>query len=478
MIVEPAQQLELVPRFTEPDQPDLMPIMLLHRGHNGYVSFHRKDEQGEHQDLFSVPARTLDGVFPQLSPLLETDAYFSINGFWRAGWGAARNAPEGTNLKRAHRIGGDVRWLTCCFADIDCHSLGIEVGTAIGHIINAQDAGLTPPASMLTRSGRGVWAFWFLADGDGLQRAFPERVQLWCKLQTVIGHRFAYLGTDAKARDVSRITRIAGSINSKSASKVAYWVQHNSAGKKYTYSLSELATTLGVELPKNHPAIERTVSKFTQRAQKGARARWVKDLDRFRRLEEMRGTWKPGTRNGAAFVLVSILRSLKGEVALPDDAIEIEARKMFNRCQLVAGEEKPFSWREVQALLRTTKSKTRRPLSHQTIADRLDVTPEESPIVGWPASTRFGVQRVEEIYKLTRPEQRSKRRELLQQLITTNGDKVPTAAACSEYLETLGVDATAMTILADLRAIGHESPRSKKVRRRVRTKNVRKLFSE
>jgi len=478
MIIEPAQQLELVPRFTEPDQPDLKPIMLLHRGHDGFVSFHRKDEAGEHQDLFSVPARTLDGIFPQLSPLLERDAYFSIHGFYRAGFGLARNAPEGSALPRAHRVGADVRWLTCLFADLDCHALNIEVGTAIGHIINAQDAGLIPPASMLTRSGRGVWAFWFLADGPGLQRAWPEKVQLWCKLQTVIGHRFAYLGADAQARDVSRITRIAGSINSKAASKVAYWVQHNPAGKRYTYNLSELATTLGVELPKSHPAIERTVSKFSERAQKGARARWVKDLDRFRRLEEMRGTWKSGTRNGAAFVLVSILRSLKGDAALPDDAIEIEARKMFARCALVPGEEKPFAWREVQALLRATKSKTRRPLSHQTIADRLDVTPEESPIVGWPTAARFGVKRVDEVSKLTRPEQRSKRRELLRQLITTNDGKVPTAAACAEYLETFGMEATSMTILADLRAIGYESPRSKKFRRRVRTKNVRKLFSE
>jgi len=56
------------PSFVEPDAPDMKPILLLHRRHDGFVSFHRKDDEGNHEDLFSVPARTLDGVFPQLSP--------------------------------------------------------------------------------------------------------------------------------------------------------------------------------------------------------------------------------------------------------------------------------------------------------------------------------------------------------------------------------------------------------------------------
>jgi len=78
--------------FTEPDTPDLKPVELLHRHHDGFVSFHRKVD-GQFEDLFSVPARQLDGIFPQLSPLLERDSYFSINAFYRAGHGIARNSP-------------------------------------------------------------------------------------------------------------------------------------------------------------------------------------------------------------------------------------------------------------------------------------------------------------------------------------------------------------------------------------------------
>jgi len=49
---------------------------------------------------------------------------------------------------------------------MDCHKLGIDTGTAIGSIIRAQDDGIIPPASVLIRSGRGVWAIWLLNGRD------------------------------------------------------------------------------------------------------------------------------------------------------------------------------------------------------------------------------------------------------------------------------------------------------------------------
>ena len=52
--------------FTRPDAPDLKPVELLHRHHDGFVSFHRKVD-GKFEDLFSILARQLDGIFPQLS---------------------------------------------------------------------------------------------------------------------------------------------------------------------------------------------------------------------------------------------------------------------------------------------------------------------------------------------------------------------------------------------------------------------------
>ena len=51
------------------------------------------------------------------------------------------------------------------------NSLISSTGKAIGAVIDAQDQGLIPPASVITRSGRGIWLLWLLQDPNGgLQR--------------------------------------------------------------------------------------------------------------------------------------------------------------------------------------------------------------------------------------------------------------------------------------------------------------------
>lgn len=469
--------MDQLPLFVEPGSPDLKPILEIHRGHDGYVSFHRKDDQGNHQDLCSVPAKTLDGIFPQLSPVLETDSYFSINGFWRGGHGVARHSPAGLELPRAHRLTKDLRWLTCCFADLDCHALGIEPGTAIGAIINAQDRGDIPPASMLTRSGRGVWCFWFLTgeDGAGLQRAYAEKVQLWAAVQRTIGERLAWLGADAVARDAARITRIAGSVNSKAGARVGYWVQHRQDnGKRYTYTLSEIADLLGVSVQRQ-PRLDQAasvVSELAKYGRQGAMARWSKDLDRFQRLEELRGQWRSGQRNNAVFVLAAILRSLKKHPdLLTGDDILTAVRRTWERCEQVAGNS--FTWSEAAAILRKSEGGTR-PISHQTIADLLDVTPDEAPVVGWPAAKRFGGQ--EQRVELTRAESQDQRRQLLRIWITGLG-YTPTAAVAVEFLSEQGIDCVTNTVLKDMNAIGFPVPKSRRRKKPKTDANKRrKLF--
>lgn len=467
--------MEQLPLFTEPEQPDLRPILLLHRGHDGHIAFCRKDDQGNHQDLFSVPAKTLNGVFPQLSPLLERDSYFSIHGFYRGGHGVARWSPAGMNLSRAYRNTEGLRWLTCCFADLDCHNLGIETGTAIGAIINAQDRGEIPAASMLTRSGRGVWAFWFLEgeDGDGLQRAWAEQVRLWCAVQHEIGRRLAHLGSDAQARDSARLTRIAGSVNSKASARVGYWVQlRQGDGRRYTYSLKEMADLLGVEV-RRQPVLEQAAKNVTAvaKGRLGAMARWQKDLAKFQQLEELRGGWRVGLRRAAVFILSAILKSLKrcpGPLESADIRAAVDAT--WSRCEQPPG--KVFSWSEAW---KTATGVESRPVRHQTIADQLDVTPEESAVIGWPAASRFGGAgpRV----KLTRAEEKERRRQLLKEWIASQPKGFrPTAAQAVEYLDRSGLSCVPNTALTDLNAIGCGVP--KRRQRKSARKNGRKLFGE
>ena len=462
--------------FTRPDAPDLKPVELLHRHHDGFVSFHRKVD-GKFEDLFSILARQLDGIFPQLSPLLERDSYFSINGFYRAGHGIARNSPNGLQLNRANRKTDSLRWLTACYADLDCHQLGISVGTAIGRIINAQDAGIIPPASMLVRSGRGVWAFWFLtSETAGLVRAFPDKLQIWCTIQREITSRLADLGADSNARDAARITRIAGSINTKAETRVSYWVQANQAGHKYTYTLAELSQFFGITIPARHPRIEEKRSELSDRGQRGQRGRWLKARQQFEQLWEMRGTFVEGTRNNAVFIYASILRSQR----IPENAVIEEIERLVS-CFEEGGE--PYTQDEMKSTLKGAKGFPRfGGMKNQTISNMLHITPQESELLEtWPAAEVFFPQQTvfEPELKLTRPEAGTRRQEILKAHIDKIG-YVPTGDDLVDHLQSLGIAVVKKTVLDDLEKAGIQNPRSRKRkigRRRKRARrNDRKLF--
>lgn len=465
-----------LPRFEEPEQPDLRPILQLHRRHDGWITFHRKHpETGEHEDLFSIEARKLDGYFPQLLPVFERDSYFSVHGFYRGGFGVANNSPPGLNLKRAERKAESIRWLTCCFADLDCHNLGIDVGTAVGAVISAQDAGVIPPASMLTRSGRGLWCFWFLCAEDNSrspQRAWPEDVRLWCNVQRAIGDTFAAVGADAQSRDVSRITRIAGSVNSKAEARVSYWLQADSKGRPFVYQLEDLAAGLHVQLPQRHRAVDGHVAKLSERGRKGQRGRWLKARSNFERLWELRGAFKRGTRNNAVIAYVSILRSQR----MPEDVVRSEVFRLF--CDLERDSKHPYTLAQVESALKTFG---RTPgfggLRNQTIADWLDVTPEESAVLdGWPCASRFG-KPVAAADQLSRSEKQVRRRALIQQRVRDLGGRVPTWEELAAWLESKGLPCAPATVGADLTALKIENPRSQKRRKRKRARRKqRNLF--
>jgi len=461
------------PKFSELEKPDLGPILSLHRRNDGYISFHRKNENGEHEDLFSVPAATIDNYFPSMSPLLERDAYFSINAFFRGGHGDARNSPPGIPLKRALRNQHSLRWLTACYADIDCHQLGITTGQAIGAIIDAQDKGRTPPASMLTRSGRGVWAFWFLVDAEssGPVRAWPEAVRLYCNIQNRLSKEFAEIGADANSLDPVRITRQPGSINSKSHTRVNYWLQGDKGGKRFTYGLDHLAERLNVQMPKLTDKLQADVADHRRQRAKGAwRGRWINARDNFERLWELRGSFSPGTRNSAVFLYVTFLRGLR----LDQDAIHDEAGRLFLAMDQPAAD--PFTEDDLRAAIRGARGATN--VSNQRISDLLEVTPEESEVLtagrGWPHASRFGGPVPAE---LNRTELCRRRRNLLQakvkSIASVSGrlEKWPGLEWLAAWLAEQGLECAFSTIKRDLEALGIPNPNAKRPRK-TKTKST------
>ena len=241
----------------EPTGPELSPIIQLHRHPDGVITFARKTPDGAFHNIGGIRPAQLQSMFPQFREELERDSFFSVNAFFhwdkRSQWLPAVRDTE------------SVRYLTCCYADVDCYNLQINWAEAFVKILGMQDGQCLPPASVIQRSGRGLWFYWLLKDEKhpGIaQRAWAEKVKLWAQIQREIGARLAEFGADVTAADLARITRVPGSINTKVIEKktqfprVKFWVQLGTDDKRYIYTLSNLARFFGIA-EKAPPPIER-----------------------------------------------------------------------------------------------------------------------------------------------------------------------------------------------------------------------------
>lgn len=367
-----------LPDLHEPTAPFADPIIQIHRGPDAWVSFHRKrDDRWE--DIGSVRTADLRTMFPQLVKELERDSYFSINSFWRSGRGSGL-----LGLPRAHRKGADARYLNACFVDLDIHlNRSLDWGLWLGVVVNAQDRGAIPPASLICRSGRGLWLLWLLhqeADPRLPPRAFPEQVLLFQALEHELSRRLQNIAAqhidhgpvaDSAVKDVARVMRVPGSINSEvfpgDPPRVHFWPQLSGSGKGYSYSLRELAILVGVSVPELRPNRRRqSEPEARERGLRGWRALWQLRLEDFETLRGMRGTFRKGCRNRSAYIYGVILRGVGFTDATIDDAVTRFGREC----------SPPLSAREINDAIEQSRE-SRGQLRDSTIADFLTVTPEE-----------------------------------------------------------------------------------------------------
>jgi len=452
----------LLPDFETPKAPDPKPILALHRGHDGYVTFHRKDPTGDFVNLFSVPGAELDAYFPEFIAELESDSYYSVNAFYRGGYG--KNKHHDT-LSRPKRSKDSLRWLTACFADLDVYHGNLSAGQVIGTIIDYQDQGILPAASMIVRSGRGVWIFWILSNTvdqypiGGPVRAWAETVTVYEQIQRELGERLATLESDAEARDVARITRVPGSINGKVGRRVGYWIQTDSNGKGYAYSLANLCKLLNVT--------PRKLSKYTradcdpakrEKGLKGFRARATKNIRQFETLRAIRGGFRQGHRARAVWLWGSFLKQSGHDMTL--DEIRVEMQSLADECLDETGATPdPLPASEVRDQWRGIADVSN--IRNQTIADRLEITPAESELLeSWPAATKFQTVKTPEI-RASRAEKTELRREFIANHVKRNGNKLPTLDTMKKVLNANGMPASLRTISNDYDSLGLKNPRRK-----------------
>jgi hypothetical protein len=420
-------QLRLVrrpePEFSAAPQlsgPTLDPVWAIHRGPDGYVPFGTKCD-GEWKELGAVDLS--QPVPSDLVAHLDADAYMGLNSSFRTGarsvmserWvpipGEAPGAEQLVSVRRTEKIVREtglpyashtrtnLRWLNAAYSDMDCYLKGLSAGEALGAVIDLQDAGTLPPASVFVRSGRGLWALWLLRDlknpetgtitlfgvthgPDTPQRASAQAMALYARIQKALADRLQHLGADLNALDGARFLPVPGTLKTEPDRRVVYTWQLEANGQPFLYTLAELATALGIPLTppeKQHrvirvalPATPETRSALSEAGKKGWLARWQRSLGDFETLLNLRrGGFAQGHRNKGAFYYALLLS--RAGMAWPD--VEDRVRTYGAKCR------PSLSPAEIRGALKTAKrpkGPTTGFVRNATWQKELGVTPTEA----------------------------------------------------------------------------------------------------
>jgi hypothetical protein len=280
-----------VPNMPEATALDVEPILWLHRDPGGYVGFVRKpdpaapprlDRHGKPyawDNLAMIRVDDLRQTFPALIPYLTQDSYFTVHSFYRPQlW---KNTLTG--YPDVRRPEANALWLTACYADVDCGrpesddpAARMDWLQALVRAEAAMETGVIPQASIMARSGRGVYLFWMLRDVKDpakLPHAWPEAIEAYKRVNKALQARLhdqAQLPVDLQAFDVARVLRNPGTLHSKNGRRATYWLRGDRRGG-FVYTLPELAEALDL------PALDGDLPDQTRKLARPAQYRKVKN---------------------------------------------------------------------------------------------------------------------------------------------------------------------------------------------------------
>lgn len=510
--------------YAEQEQgPSLSVIRLIHRGPDGYAPFAAK-QAGEWRELGALSLSALNGgqqaLFPELFAALERDGYFGLNSSFRRGRGRvvgtrqewqpvppnhptfgnaafdfpgaqhlverpvlAHAHPE-THLPYAEHSLASLRWLNVAHCDVDCYKAGLSVGDAFGHIVNAQDAGTLPPASLFARSGRGLWAFWLLRDvlnpADGEvelhgarhtaetpQRASARALALYCRVQRAIADRLAHLGADMGALDGARFAPVPGTVKTTTDVRVQYMVNFDADGSVISYTLTTLAQALQLELrEREHPVVEAALTTAATGKHAGLSAAgkrgwtalhryYLRDFEVLLRLRG--GGFASGHRHRGLFLYAVVLKR-NGMARFDVDARVLDVAR---RSQPDAGGER-ITDAEARAIVRDAFKSRTIPLNAASMFSALEVTDVEASYLqhirrgapAAPTTTRTTADRLAAI------------RAIVARLGT-----VPSTRTMAAYIKAQGLPGNFTTISRDYQKLGLQP-----VRKAGRPKKAPGLF--
>jgi len=427
---------------------------VLHRHEDGYVTFSAGAGDDFHHRV-AIKAGELETYFPQFMDELLKDSYVSINAGYR--------------LRRHGRIGGQrtrafghpkhstdtLKYLCACYADIDYYRFNADFGSVLGQVVKYQDDGLIPPASIIVRSGRGMWLLWLLSDPKDPERsqgAFPEKIELYTKIQKEIVERLSHLGADPQARDAARHVRVPGSLHTGSERYVEWWIQ-GAGASGFVYNLTELAQFFGVQVRELNPRVRAAFRDGEQKYKDAARRKGWEALNQrrwrdFERLLALRGGgFDQGCRNHAAVIYAWLLRCNGWSQA--DGAHQV--------MEMAANCRPPLSASQCRDAVKTGFGQKMRKMFNQTISDWLTITPSESEMLErLPPATPSQPHRI--AVSTPKPERvrgaaAPGRRVTILEIVAKLDGKVPPCREMARLLEEHGIHASHVTISQDYKEL-------------------------
>jgi hypothetical protein len=437
------------------------PILRLHRHQDGYIAFATERDGDDFRPLVAIRASELETWFPAFRDRLMKDAYVGINADWRLRRHGADGRAYGYPLHQTDKL----RYINAAYVDIDFHKLGLDLGTVIGRVVNLQESGQLPHASMFVRSGHGLWLLWLVQDvenPDVSQRAFPDKLELYSRIQNAIIERLLPLGADMAARDAARHLRLAGSFNTGSETTVEWWIQGgNDFG--HIYTLPQLARLFNATPTKRHRGEIIAHNPAKRRGWVALNARRLSD---FNILRAMRGGFSEGCRNNAAKIYAWLLRTN----AIPPDDVRGLVAEMAAQC-------KP-KLDSAAANGAVKYSKRMRRMRDQVIADWLGITAAESEVLeGLPPAARFQTAPTSPPPMREPKSARIQDRRMMIRAVIEERGKVPSVREMSRAIAGKGLTGNPKTISTDYRAMGIASEWCRPNKPQPKPKTPEPLFS-
>jgi len=327
-------------------------------------------------------------------------------------------------------------------------------------VLQAQDENIIPPASIIVRSGRGIYLLWLLSsDRQGAQqRAFASEVVLYKQINraliATLNDYDSRLRADMQASDAARILRVPGSEHTKAEQPVVAQVQVVGGGQVPVFTLKQLAEFYHLPVTPRLP--ERSTQFLKPIKNRGscpARRRGAIATGHYR-LSDLLAIAQAsgGVAQGKRFVSIRYLCQFARAAGYTLSDIQGAAAEFAQTCRPSYPSEEsdaPVSEIVKRAWIEGRGHK----LSNDALARFFQVTPELADELNLRSIIPQAVKDARDAEPSPRSQAQVRRREIVRGMIAEHPGRVPSIRSIGRKLDAADLHASTRTISRDLQAV-------------------------